>query len=86
MAVPQINRAEHLLNMFIKPPVPSSFFMTVPASVNPKNQIQDTVIHVIVKITCSVPTYFNALVPITPTISKRACGFNKETDKAKMIC
>lgn len=81
-----IKTAEHLLKIVISLPVPSSFFIVAPATVKPKNQHQDTTIQAVVNNNCSVPTYFSALVPITPTVSKIACGFNKETDIAKTIC
>ena len=52
----------------------------------PKNQIHDTIIQLAVNNTNAKPLYFNALVPITPTISKSACGFNKDTEQANKIC
>ena len=60
--------------------------MRDPANMRPKNQSHETTIHDVVNNTRSKPLYFNALVPMTPTISKMACGLSKDTDSANKIC
>lgn len=82
----QIKTAEHLLNSRINFPEPSSFLNEAPVNVRPKNHSQEMNTQATVNIICSVPLYFNALVPITPIVSKIACGFRSDTESAKRIC
>lgn len=58
----------------------------LPKNANRKNQLQDTKIQLIVKIYLKNPWYSIEFVPITPIVSNKACGFNRETDAANMIC
>ncbi len=55
MAVPQINSAEHLLNMYIIFPESSNFFNVAPANISPVNHSQDTIIQVAVNSIFSCP-------------------------------
>ncbi len=78
--------AEHLLKILITFPELSSFWKEDPVTVRPKNHSQEIRTHAVVKMNCSVPLYFKALVPITPIVSKMACGFRSDTESAKRIC
>jgi hypothetical protein len=79
-------KADILLRINKKFPDLSIFPMILPTSESPINQIHETIIHVTVNIIFSSPWYCNELVPITPTVSMIACGFNKETDAANNTC
>ncbi len=78
--------ADSLLMIRVKRPLLSSFPVVLPASANPVNHNHDTRMQEIPKTNRSVPEYCNELIPITPTVSKIAWGFNNDTDEAKAIC
>ena len=82
----QIINAESWFIRFNRLPFVSSCPTLLPAIASEKNHIQDTAIQDNVKIHFSNPEYTKELVPITPIVSKIACGFNRETDAAKKIC
>lgn len=46
----------------------------------------ETLIQAIVNAILLLPLYNAALLPITPIVSKIACGLSNETDKAKLTC
>src|SRR5690606_22220508 len=57
-----------------------------PTNANPKNHTHETSIHAAPKYNCSTPTYFIELVPITPIVSRSACGFKSDTESANSTC
>ena len=76
-------RPENLFNNTIVFPVESILFRNFPAKAKLINQIHETIIVASVKAHFSFPMYWIEFVPITPIVSKIACGFNNETDAAK---
>lgn len=76
---------ENLFNTVIVFPVESNPFRNFPAKAKLINQIQETIIVAKVKAHFSLPMYCIEFVPITPIVSKIACGFSNETDAAKII-
>jgi hypothetical protein len=85
-AVIQMIIAEILFNIPRNLPDVSTFFSNRPARHSPWNQHHDTKMHVAVKIILSVPEYTSELEPITPIVSRIACGFSNDTDRANTIC
>lgn len=86
MAASHMIMAEILFRTSKKLPDLSIFPMNLPSRESPINQIHETQIHVTAKIIFSSPWYLNELVPITPTVSRIACGFSKDTEAANNTC
>lgn len=56
-----------------------------PKIASKKNHNHETLIQAIVNAILLLPLYNAALLPITPIVSKIACGLSNETDKANLL-
>ena len=85
-AVPHITTADILLIASMTLPERSRRPAVLPAAAKLANQIQDTTKQEPANTSFSIPAYASELVPITPIVSKIACGFSSDTEAAKAIC